>query len=302
MGMYDFFNEYPYRNISDTNLDWIFKTYTQIVNDIKDLKAYVARHEVEYAELLARVNYIQNEIETFETRVNEEFAALTAKLERDFANLKSEIESELQETKEEIEREFNTAIAEFTAEFNELKRAIESDIANMKAEINRLLLYLETQISVINENVRQYVDDRLADFIAHLPDYENLIVYNPVSGTQTNVQTAIYDLYLAMNVYGLTAVQYDSLQLTAAEYDAMELTARQYDTNSYNLLHYPDPNYYMRDPFSGLIVENKVVILKLAQFHMDGIAAGTYDNIELTAADFDALELTAYEYDWTGVA
>ena len=105
----------------------------------------------------------------------------------------------------------------------------------MKVEINRLLVYLETQVSVINENVREYVDDRLADFIAHLPDYENLIVNNPVTGTQTNVQTAINDLYLHFNIFGLTASQYDSLQLLARVYDAKELTAYEYDTQSYNL-------------------------------------------------------------------
>lgn len=302
MSMYSFFNEYPYRNISDTNLDWIFKTYTQIVNDIKELQSWMATHKVEYQELKAEVTRIANEIDTFEARVDKEFADLTAKIEADFAALDADVRQELEDTKTEIRNELRTALAEFTQVFNDLKASVERDIANMKMEINRLLIYLETQISVINENVRQYVDDRLADFIAHLPDYENLIVYNPVEGRQTNVQDAINDLYLMFNVFGLTAKQYDSLQITAQEFDDKGLTARQYDTQSYNLLNYPDPNHYMRDPFTGLIVQNKVVILKLAQFHMNGISAGTYDAIELTAADFDALDLTAYDYDWTGVA
>lgn len=302
MGMYDFFNEYPYRNISDTNLDWIFKTYKAIVDDIKELQSYVATHKVEYAELLARVNRIEHEIDTFESQVNAKFDKLTADLEKEFADLKAEIETELADTKREIEDEFNTAIADFTTVFNELRASVESDIASMKIEINRLLLYLETQISVINENVREYVDDRLSDFIAHLPDYENLIVNNPVTGTQTNVQTAINDLYLHMNIYGLTAAQYDSLQLLARVYDNKELTAYEYDTQSYHLLGYPDPNHYMRDPFSGLIVKNEIVILELADLHKDALTAAEYDALEITAADYDAMELTAYRFDWYGVS
>lgn len=302
MGMYDFFNEYPYRNISDTNLDWIFKTYAQIKTDVETLQSYVAAHKIEYQELVTEVRRIANEIDTFESAVNKEFADLTAKLEKQFDDLKNEIEKELSDTKQEIEDDFNTAIADFTTVFNELRASVESDIASMKIEINRLLIYLESQISVINENVREYVDDRLADFIAHLPDYENLIVNNPVTGTQTNVQTAINDLYLHMNIYGLTAAQYDSLQLLARVYDAKELTAYEYDTQSYHLLGYPDPNHYMRDPFSGLIVKNEIVILELADLHKDALTAAEYDALEITAADYDAMELTAYWFDWYGVS
>ncbi len=302
MSMYSFFNEYPYRNISDTNLDWIFKTYKQIVTDIKALQSWVETHEVEYQELLAEVTRIAHEIDTFEAAVNKEFADLTAKLKGEFEALKKEIRDELAQTQADIEAEFKEAIEDFTEVFNNLKASVESDIASMKVEINRLLVYLETQISVINENVREYVDDRLADFIAHLPDYENLIVNNPVTGTQTNVQTAINDLYLHFNIFGLTAAQYDSLQLLARVFDAKELTAYEYDTQSYNLLDYPDPNHFMRDPFTGLIVKNKVVILQLADLHKEALTAAEYDALEIAAADFDAMELTAYWFDWYGIS
>ena len=302
MAMYSFFNEYPYRNISDTNLDWIFKCYQKIVDDIKALQEWQSTHKVEYQELLAEVRRIANEIDTFEAAVNKEFADLTAKLEKDFADLKAEVEKELADTKVEIEDEFNTAIADFTNVFNELRSSVESDIASMKVEINRLLLYLETQISVINDEIRGYVDDRLAEFIAHLPDYENLIVNNPVTGTQTNVQTAINDLYLHFNVFGLTAAQYDSLQLLARVFDAKELTAYEYDSQAYNLLEYPDPNHYMRSPFNGLIVKNEVVILDLANLHKNALTAAEYDALEIEAANFDAMELTAYWFDWYGIS
>lgn len=300
--LYNHFNEYPYRNISDTNLDWIFTTYSQIKKDVEELQAYVRQHKIEYQELVARVTHIENEINTFEAQVNAEFDKLKNDLEKEFADLKIEIESELSDTQKEIEAEFKEAIADFTNVFEELRASVISDINNMQAEINRLLRYLETQIVVINENVRNYVDDRLAEFIANLPDYENLIVHNPVTGTMTNVQTAINDLYLHFNIFGLTASQYDSLQLIAFDYDKKELTAYEYDTQSYNLLGYPDPNHYMRDPFTGLISQNKVVIFELADLHKEALTAAEYDALNILAEDFDAMELSAYFFDWYGVS
>ena len=48
-----FFNEYPYRNLTDLNLDWILKHFGQFVADIKELKEWQTTHEKEYQELLA---------------------------------------------------------------------------------------------------------------------------------------------------------------------------------------------------------------------------------------------------------
>lgn len=48
-----FFNEYPYRNLTDLNLDWVLKHFGQFVEDIKELKEWQATHEKEYQELLA---------------------------------------------------------------------------------------------------------------------------------------------------------------------------------------------------------------------------------------------------------
>ena len=296
------FNEYPYRNISDLNLDYILNTMKKLKTEVETIRQEWDDMTIDYQETKRRLSAVENEIETFEERVNKDFDDLSAAFTRQFDDLKTEVETELAQTKQEIEDDFNVAIADFTRVFNDLKSQVESDIVNMKLEINRLIIYLDNQIVAINANIRGYVDDRLNDFIAHLPDYENLIVYNPVTGLQTNVQTALNDLYLHMNIYGLTAMQYDSLQLLAWQFDAKELTAYEYDTQSYDLLGYPDPNHYMRDPFNGHIVKNEIVILELADLHKQALTAAEYDALELTAENFDAMELTAYWFDWYGVS
>ena len=89
--------------------------------------------------------------------------------------------------------------------------------------------------------------------------------------------------------------------LTASEYDALELTATQYDTIGYRLL-YKDPTYYMMDPFTGEFVPVQKVIYSLAELHRNALTATEYDALELDADTYDAKELTAYDYDWNGYA
>lgn len=264
--------------------------YAKLVSDIEELNAWKVQHEGEYAQLLVRVKAIEDEINDFESEVITRFNELDASIHKDFTDLEDDIKKELQ-----------NALSDFNTLFNQLRTELESDIASMKLEINNLIIYLNNQIANINANVIEYVNDRLNDFIAHLPDYENLIVYNPVIGKQTNVQQAINDLYLAFNIFGITAEQYDSLQITAEEYDNKLLTAKEYDSLAYKLLGYPDSNHYMRDPFNGHFEENKIVIWKLADLHRLALTASEYDALEMPAETFDELQLTAYYFDWYGL-
>lgn len=289
--------DFPHTHFYDSDLRELLRLYkdlqekyTKLVSDIEELNTWRVEHEGEYAELLVRVKAIEDEISDFESEVITKFNELDESIHKDFDSLEDSIKEEL-----------NIALADFEALFIQLKRQLESDITAMRLEINNLISYLNDQIANINANVIEYVNDRLDDFIAHLPDYENLIVYNPVVGLQTNVQQAINDLYLMFAIYGITAEQYDSLQITAEEFDGKQLSAKEYDLYAYKLLGYPDPNHYMRDPFTGHFEENKVVIWKLADLHRLALTASEYDALEMPAETFDGLQLTAYYFDWYGL-
>lgn len=56
-----------------------------------------------------------------------------------------------------------------------------------------------------------------------------ILVIDPVTGLQTSVQQALYNMYDAFRVGALTADEYDALGLTADAYDAFGLTADEYD-------------------------------------------------------------------------
>lgn len=50
--MLPFFNQYPYNNLTDLNLDYILKNFKQFVADIAGLKKWQSDHEKEYQQLL----------------------------------------------------------------------------------------------------------------------------------------------------------------------------------------------------------------------------------------------------------
>lgn len=303
-----FNNKYPYTDFHELNLDWLLETYQELVDHINILLAWMDQHKEEYAEAMKRLQAVENEIETFEARVQAEFERLaeeqaiafaeqTAKLDLAIQQMKDEVTQEIVKLREDVAQ----AIADFTTQFNQLKANVEAEITQLRILINQEIVRLNQTLEVNNQYIRQYVEDRLNQFINDFPNMIDLVpVYNPVRGTMTSLQQAINDLYDVARVYGLTAEQYDSLGLTAEQYDNLELTAMEYDQFGYIKLGYPDENWYMISPFTGQYTKVKNVVMDLAHFHMDGLTALEYDDLELEAEVYDNKQITAFDYDWFG--
>lgn len=270
--------------------DELQNKYDGLVADIAELNEWRKQHEGEYAELLERLSVVEGEIDNFEAEVTQRFAELDAAIHADFEQLKADVTAELEQT-----------IEEFRELYNQLKREIEIDMANLKYEINALTYELRQAITEFRVEMIEYLDERFDLFIQNLPDYEKLIVHNPVTGTDTTVQVALNDLYDSFNIFGITARQFDSLELTAYEFDNFGLTAHEFDTMSYKLLGYPDPTYYMRDPFTGEWALVSEVVLKLFGLHAGGLSAEEFDATELTCDEFDALDITTFYFDFYGL-
>lgn len=303
-----FNNKYPYTDFHELNLDWLLETYQEIVDHVQTLLDYMAQHKIEYAEAMARLEAVENEIDTFEARVQAEFDRLAEEQAQAFAEQTAKLDLAIQQMKDEVNeeivklrRDVADAIADFQTQFNQLKASVEAEITQLRILINQEIVRLNETLEVNNQYIRQYVEDRLDQFINDFPNMINLVpVYNPVRGTMTSLQQAINDLYDVARVYGLTAEQYDSLGLTAQEYDNYELTAMEYDQFGYIKLGYPDENWYMISPFTGQYTKVKNVVMDLAHFHMDGLTAKEYDDLELEAEEYDDKLITAFDYDWFG--
>lgn len=269
----------------------LLQEYQGIVADIQAIKTWEEEHEGEYQELVKRLDSVENEIDTFEQKVQDEFNALEASLNTKFSNLAEEIRLELQLTVNEINRLFN-----------ELKVQIENEIAKIRVDVALLKVELEEAIANFRIEMVDYLDARFNEFIDNLPDYENLIVHNPIRGYDTTIQIAIDDLYTHSNVFGLTAKEFDSLELTCEQFENYELTAYEFDNLGYKLLGYPDPNYYMLDPFSGQMIPVKDVVMKLYGLHSGGLTAEEFDALDLTAEGFDIKDTTAFVFDFYGIS
>ena len=303
-----FNNKYPYTDFHELNLDWLLETYQEIVDHIAILTAWMGQHKTEYEEAMIRLQAVENEIDTFEHRVQAEFNRLaeeqaaafaeqTAKLDQAIRDMELQVNDEIMKLREDVA----TAIAAFTAEFRQLKADIQAEITSLRIMINQEIVRLNQTLEVNNAYIKQYVEDRIDQFIDEFPNMINLVpVYNPVRGAMTALQQAINDLYDVARVYGLTAEQYDSLGLTAEEYDNYELTAMEYDQYGYIKLGYPDENWYMISPFTGQFTKVKNVVMELAHFHMDGLTAKEYDDLELEAEEYDDKLITAFDFDWFG--
>ena len=303
-----FNNKYPYTDFHELNLDWLLETYQEILDHIVALTDWMNQHKTEYEEAMQRLQAVENEIDTFEARVQAEFDRLaeeqaaafaeqTAKLDRAIQEMKAEVTQEILKLREDVAQ----AIADFQTQFNQMKAQVEAEITSLRILINQEIVRLNETLEVNNAYIRQYVEDRIDQFINDFPTMINMVpVYNPVRGDMTSLQQAINDLYDVARVYGLTAEQYDSLNLTAKAYDDYELTAMEYDQYGYIKLGYPDENWYMISPFTGQYTKVKNVVMDLAHFHMVGLTAQEYDDLELEAEEYDLKEITAFDYDWFG--
>lgn len=307
-GQRGFYNKYPYTDFHELNLDFLLTAYTSLIDKVNETIAWCNEHQTEYEEAIARLTAVENEINTFEDQIRAEFAQLKADIDADFAQQKAELAAALAATEAQVAQqielltnEVNAAIAAFDIRFNELDAYIRSELVSVKLQVNEMLGQLDQRIIDNNAFIFDYVENRLDQFVKDFPTIIGIQVYNPIKGAYTSLQIAINDLYDASCVDGITAIQFDELNITAQEFDNLDITAREFDQHSYYLLGYPDPRYYMYDPFTGEVTLVKTVVQKLAALHTGeySVDVDTFDNVlDLTAEEFDATDITAFNFDW----
>lgn len=275
------FFEFPHTRTYDSDLGWLIKTVSNIGNEYEELVEYMNQHKIEYAELVSRVEKLENEIDTFESEIDLRFTNLQTQLYAD------------------VDNKIATVIAEVRTAIAGIDLALENvrnEFRQFKAETTNLVLkyyYLG----------KDYTDFKIQELINSLPELTTVYVFNPIKGHITTLQVAINDLYDLGRPYGITAKEYDELLLTASEYDALEITALEYDLYATKILEeaglIKNKWHYMYDPFTGDYVPLQTVINELADLHKENpITAAEYDALEITADDYDGREITAQNYDF----
>ena len=275
--------DFPHTHFYDSDLRELISMYEKLVNEYDSLVAWRNQHEADYNSLLLRVGKLENEIDTFEAQIESQFEELKEGLENYIFN-------EIHEALEQLIVE----LGQIRAELVELRNDLTSEILKVNASIRAHDTILRT-----------WVNARLQEFIDSIPDLTTVNVWNPIKGRITSIQEAVNDLYTLARPNGLTAGEYDAMQLTAAQYDALDISTFDYDNYARDIFGqrglYKNPLFYMNSPFTGLYVPITTVINELAHLHKaDALTASEYDALNLTASSYDNYELTAHDYDWSG--
>lgn len=265
--MSGFFNKYPYTDFHELNLDWLLNEFKKLADSYQGIIDWIENDAKNYNDLVIRIVNLENTAARLQNDLNNQYIQITN---------------------------------EYTALYSSIITQVDSAISAMLIRLENYKSELEQEIVDGDAAVFGWVEARLQTFIDDLPDYEQLIIYNPVRGEMTVVQTAINDLYTYFNVYALTAQQYDDLQLTADQYDNYQIMAHDYDSMGLEILGHGV--YSMRSPFTGEVDSIPNVINMLFDLHRtSALTASAYDALDLTASAYDALDLGAYDYDLNGI-
>lgn len=285
------FNQYPYQNLQDFNLDYILKTmktlrddYGTLTDFFENLNDWKAGIDEDVARCLRELAAYDSRFEQLSNDVTTSMNALQTALESEISSLETSLNNEISLRLNEVD----LAISALTQE-----------IANRITDLTNALF---AQIQTNDAIMKAYIDVRFQEFIDELPEWttENILVHNPVTGETEPLNKTLYDIYEVSRAYALTAEEYDSLGLTASEYDALNMTAFEFDNYSKNRLGLGVN--MIRSPFDGTYISVERAINELAALHMNALTATEYDALEMDADTYDALELTAHDYDWNGAA
>lgn len=205
------FREYPYTNFHDINLDFILKQFRELKKEYAEIKQMKE-------EIYATFEGLENDIIRLQNMYNmllENNNAFKNEIRDSFTALANDINN----TMASLERSLNSQLLNYTIETNE-------KFNNLASSVNLTINSFNRQLTAMNR--------RLDEALANL--WTSLKMINPFTGQEESVLSVIDYLASLHMADGITANEYDLLELTAQVYDDKQLTAREYDTKANILL------------------------------------------------------------------
>lgn len=106
-----------------------------------------------------------------------------------------------------------------------LNNKIDSEITNLNNSLTELI---NNNYNVLKDYI-DYNDSILNDKIDNIST-TGIMAYNPTNGLLEPLQKVLNDIAQATNKDGLTATEFDALELTATSFDAYQITAYEFDS------------------------------------------------------------------------
>jgi len=279
--------EFPHTSFYDTDLRELIRMYKELLDTYTSLKETIDG-------LYEYVENVKSEIDLYVKEATE----------KALQQIKSEVTS--------IIIQLNNQLSKILALEKQVNINVQ-DIATLYAEIDKTNNDINTKIAKVYNDFAEYKDsidgiidnklEYLEEYInEHVTKIDRLYVINPITGLYEDTQTVLNQLAeYTFEGFGLTAQEYDDLNLRVNEYDSQMITALNYSTRGY-FVFFKLIQLRMRNPFNGLITSYEDVIYVLAELHKNALTVDEYDNMQLEAKAYDNKNITAYNYDWNGKA
>ena len=276
-------SEFPNTNFYNSDLRELIAMYKKLVAEYDTIKAEIDEVTKKIEEFTQYVDEIIDE------RINLKLKALTSRV--------TMLEIEMKQVEEELDN-VNLRVDEIVKDIINLGIRIDQVRVELKTDIAEVYIELGKYKESIDDIIQIEINKLIAYIDEHVTKLDRLDVVNPITGEYENIQNVLDDIVdVLLSGFGLTAKEYDDLELTALQYDKLVITAIQYSVRSY-LLFYRELIVRMRSPFTGAIDSYENIIYSLADLHKNCFTANEYDEKALTAQVYDDKLITAYTYDW----
>lgn len=236
---------------------------------------------------------VDEEMEEFQQRFDSLYFDIyhaIRNMEDDFEQFKAALKRLFDERSADISRELQDAIGTLWTNYAKLVEKNKRAFDNLKkstryytdAKVDSTSEYLLSLIIQIEKNVKTMIDK-----------WEALHpVLNPATGTETDVEQALSDVYNADRYGGYTARWQYLHAWTAAQIDNVQPTALNWDVYGRWILM---PPLRTRNPITGRIENMRKIIDSIADaFIDDAITVADFEKMDIAVIDFDGW--TAQEY------
>lgn len=202
---------------------WVLESFPYIEEDFDAITNYQLFSKV--VEYLNKIRDNQLLLQESDNELVDAFNSLKAYVDEYLVDV-----SDIKEAIVEINNRLDSLALEIMANrtaINELDSKIDSQIEIVKDLINQnfnsLKLYVDSQDELLNEKI-----DNI--------QIGAINVYDPTTGLLSPLQTVINNLAQVSNKDGLTASEFDNLELTAQAFDNYEITAYEFDSAGKTIL------------------------------------------------------------------
>ena len=211
------FNQYPYTNFHDLNMDWILKEMKVISEDIITLNEWKKQRE-------ERDEWLDESIEDLNRKYAELMLLYNSFVESvnlRFKQLSDDITQQVDDLELRITRQVDDLETRITNQVNILEANLIRRMNDFESEVNALLAIYNGRIIQVEQDIV-----RVENMIPALE-----LMIDPYTGQENTIVNVIYEIVNQSKPNALTAAAYDAFGKTAAQYDALALSAYDYDFN-----------------------------------------------------------------------